>query len=130
MWHRQNGPQANFGIINSGGMNNVQNQLGTTSSSQMQQSSPADAQLSMAIAHQLSQLREALGRERNSLGAFDQCVGFLDLADEQNLDEPEGRVMAKGMLTRIGALCKGVPAVLQAATSAANLIESLQKATS
>ncbi|MDH6111755.1 hypothetical protein P3T36_002069 [Kitasatospora sp. MAP12-15] len=106
-------------------MTNVQNQPGATNSSQSQQIAPADPQAATAIADQLGQLLE---QERGRISAIDQCVGFLDVADQQNLDEPDGRVLAKGMLTRIGELCSGAPAVLQLVTSTLNLIAALHKA--
>lgn len=128
MWNRKNAPQAGSGITNSGVMTNVQNQPGATNSSQTQQSAPADPQAATAIAHQLGQLRQILAQEHGRIESADQCVGFLDVADQQNLDEPDGRVLAKGMLTRIGELCTGSPAVLQLVTSALNLIAALHKA--
>ena len=133
MWRKKKDEQSstishNSGVINGSGiMGNVQNQPGAVGSVQNQQSTPADAQTLEALGQMLGQLRQTLAQEREQIGDYDQCTNLLDFADQQKLDEPEGRLMATGILTRLQALCGGAPVVLSLIASTLELIVALNK---
>jgi len=133
MWRRKKdepvGPAVhNSGVINdSGVMGNVQNQPGAVGSVQNQQSAPADAQTLEALVQLLGRLRQTLAQERERISDYDQCTNLMEFAEQQRLDEPDGRLMATGILTRIKALCSGAPTVLTLIASTLDLIAALNK---
>jgi hypothetical protein len=129
MWHRKKDESANSGIQNSGSMSNVQNQAGATGSTQIQGASPADPQDLAKLTALLAQLRQALANEQAKVENYDKCVDLLDETADLKLDQPDGRTIATGMLTRIRQLCGGAPNVLALIASTLDLITALQRAT-
>ena len=129
MWHRKKDESANSGVQNSGYMSGVQNQAGTSGSTQIQGAPATGAQDLAQLTALLAQLRRALADEQGNVEDYDKCAALLQETADLKLGEPDGRTIATGMLTRVRQLCGGAPGVLALIASTLDLITALQRAT-
>lgn len=116
---------ANSGIQNSGSMQNVQNQPGAFHSTQSQDNSGIGRDELEAIGGLLLRVREGMEQERDRVNDYEVCVGFLDMAAEQKLDNPEGRAVATGLLEKIKEKCGGVPGLVSLIASTLSAVSAL-----
>jgi len=115
----------NSGIQNSGNMQNVQNQLGAYQSTQHQDNSGIGKEELQGIAELLGRIRQTMEAERGRVKDYDVCVGFLDMAAEQQLDSPEGRATATSLLAKIKEKCGGVPGLVSLIASTLSAVSAL-----
>ncbi|GAA1431204.1 hypothetical protein GCM10009601_49830 [Streptomyces thermospinosisporus] len=122
---RQQPGGTNTGIQNSGSMQNVQNQPGAFHSTQSQDNSGLGRDELQAIAELLGRIRQDMEREKAHVEDYDLCVGLLDTVAEQELDKPEGRAVAKGLLEKIQQKCGGVPGLVSLIASTLSAVSTL-----
>ncbi|MGW6909220.1 hypothetical protein [Streptomyces sp. NPDC054940] len=116
---------ANSGIQNSGSMQNVQNQPGAYNSNQSQDNSGIGRDDLQGIADLLGQIRQGMAHERSRVVDYELCIGLLDTVAEQQLDNSEGRAVAKGLLGKIQQKCGGVPGLVSLIASALSAVTAL-----
>jgi len=116
---------SNSGIQNSGSMQNVQNQPGAYQSTQSQDNSGIGKEELQGIAELLGRIRQGMKHERDRVDGYEACVGFLDMAAEQKLDSPEGRIVATGLLQKIKEKCGGVPGLVSLIASTLSAVSAL-----
>ncbi|MEU9207787.1 hypothetical protein AB0D27_07485 [Streptomyces sp. NPDC048415] len=106
-------------------MQNVQNQPGAFHSTQSQVNSGLGQEELRGVAELLVRVRQGMERERDHVDDYEVCVGFLDTVAEQQLENPEGRAVAKGLLTKIQQKCGGVPGLVSLIASTLSAVSAL-----
>lgn len=78
-----------------------------------------------SIADPLGRIRQTMEAEREHVKDYEVCIGFLDVAAEQQLESPEGRVTATSLLEKIKEKCGGVPGLVSLTASTLSAVSAL-----
>jgi hypothetical protein len=125
---RNKGTEAgNYGIQAGGLVTGSPVQSGNTNSTVIQSTNVGAEAGALANFHQtLDKIEKQLNADRNLVIDFEQCIGFLSVAREQQFDDSEGRSTAKVMFKKLLDKCGGAPGVVSLVTSALTLLGAAQ----